>query len=102
MDAVITSDGSSPEREVITEANSSPVSWRYVLHPVGIEVISLYAANRGPIVDWDTDPRARFSDHPHLWLPGQPVPATRPPRPTPAPIAPAPASPAARPAPPHR
>ncbi|MEI5100914.1 hypothetical protein RB200_23230 [Streptomyces sp. PmtG] len=98
MDNITTLDGSPPEREVITEANSSDLSWGYVLHPTGIEVISLDAADRGPIVSWDTDPRTRFSDHPHLWLPGQPVPATRPPRTTPAPAAPAPTSPAARPA----
>ncbi|MFD4476436.1 hypothetical protein ACFWPU_10030 [Streptomyces sp. NPDC058471] len=98
MNDVITSDGSPPEREVITEANSGYLSWGYVLHTAGIEVISLSADDRGPIVDWDTDPRTRFSDHPDLWLPGQPVPATRPPRTTPAPAAPAPTSSAARPA----
>ncbi|MEU7646303.1 hypothetical protein [Streptomyces huasconensis] len=98
MDDIVTSDGSPPERVVITEADSSDLSWGYVLHPVGIEVISLYAADRGPIVDWNTDPRTRFSDHPYLWLPGQPVPATRLPRTTLVPAAPAPTSPAVRPA----
>ncbi|MEV7196906.1 hypothetical protein AB0N81_34660 [Streptomyces sp. NPDC093510] len=98
MNDIITSDGSPPERQVINEANSGALSWGYVLHSVSVEVISLYAADRGPIIDWNTDPRTRFSDHPYLWLPGQPVPATRPPRTTPAPAAPAPTSPAARPA----
>ncbi|GGU55257.1 hypothetical protein GCM10010211_19930 [Streptomyces albospinus] len=98
MDDVITSDGSPLEREVITEANSDSLSWGYVLHPVGIEVISLYAADRGPIVGWNTDPRTRFSDHPSLWHPGQPVPATRPPRTAPPLATPAPTSTAARPA----
>ncbi|MFE0055304.1 hypothetical protein [Streptomyces sp. NPDC059003] len=96
MDDIIASDGSPPQREVITEANSSSLSWGYVLHPAGIEVISLYAADRGPIVDWNTDPRTRFSDSPYLWLPGHPVPASRPPRTRPAPAAPTPAVPAPR------
>ncbi len=98
MDDIITSDGSPPERQVITEGNSGDLAWGYVLHPVGIEVISLYAADRGPIVDWNTDPRTRFSDHPYLWLPGQPVPATRLPRTTLVPAAAQATSAAARPA----
>ncbi|MFH8991382.1 hypothetical protein [Streptomyces sp. NPDC017940] len=96
MDNIVTSDGSPPQREVITEANSGSLPWGYVLHPAGIEVISLYAADRGPIVDWNTDPRTRFSDHPYQWLPGHPVPATRPPGTRPAPAAPGPASTATR------
>ncbi|PKV84307.1 hypothetical protein [Streptomyces sp. TLI_146] len=98
MDDIITADGSPPEQEVITETNSDDLSWSYVLHPASIEVISLYAPDRGPIVDWNTDPRTRFSDHHSLWLPGQPVPATRPPRTAPPLAAPAPASTPARPA----
>lgn len=96
IDDLITSDGSPPEREVITEANSSSLSWGYVLHPAGIEVISLYAADRGPLVDWNSDPRTRFSDNPYLWLPGHPVPATRPPRTRPVQAAPAPSPTATR------
>ncbi|MYT96610.1 MULTISPECIES: hypothetical protein [unclassified Streptomyces] len=99
MENLVTSDGSPPEREVITEANSSSLSWGYVLRPEGIEVISLYAADRGPIVDWNTDPRTRFSDNRYLWLPGHPVPATQPPRPRRAPaVAPKPVPAAAKPA----
>ncbi|MGW2858259.1 hypothetical protein [Streptomyces sp. NPDC001205] len=99
MENVVNADGSPAEREVITEANSrSLVEWGYVLRPEGIEVISLTEATRGPIIDWNTDPRTRFSDHLSLWLPGQPAPATRPPRSAPSPAAPSPASPAARPA----
>ncbi|MEU4347040.1 hypothetical protein [Streptomyces sp. NPDC023838] len=98
MHNVVNADGSPAEREVITEANSSYLEWGYILRPEGIEVISLTEVARGPVVAWDTDPRTRFSDHPSLWLPGQPVPATRPPRSAPPLAAPAPASPAARPA----
>lgn len=99
MDNLITPDGSPPQREVITEANSTAIFWGYVLHPEGIEVISLDVADRGPVVDWNTDPRTRFSDTRYLWLPGHPVPATRPLRTTRAPaVAPKPTSAAAKPA----
>ncbi|MGY4968343.1 hypothetical protein ACWGCC_03810 [Streptomyces nigrescens] len=94
LDNIITSDGSPPEREVITEANSGGLTWGYVLHQAGIEVINLYAADHGSLIDWDTDPRTRFSDSQHLWAPDLPIPATRPPRITPSPNVPA-ASPAA-------
>ncbi|MFF3460313.1 hypothetical protein ACFYXH_39725 [Streptomyces sp. NPDC002730] len=80
--SVINSDGRPAERELITKANCGGLDWGYVLHPHGIEVISLSEEDRGPVVDWDTDPRARFSDSYMRWKPGQSVPATVPPRAT--------------------
>ncbi|WP_253916137.1 hypothetical protein [Streptomyces sp. MNP-20] len=98
MDDLENLDGSPPEREVITEAtaNSGAIEWAYVLHSEGIEVISLEAADRGPLVAWNTNPHTLFSNSRHLWLPGHPVPATRLSRSARVPAAAKPASPAAQ------
>ncbi|PIM71825.1 hypothetical protein CTU88_14225 [Streptomyces sp. JV178] len=96
LDDIVTADGSPPERQTVTEKTADGLDWGYVLHPHGIEVIPLPETKQGLIVDWNTDPRARFSDSYVLWKPGQPLPATLPPRAT-QPAA-TPAQPAAAPA----
>ncbi|NGO42893.1 hypothetical protein G6048_12185 [Streptomyces sp. YC419] len=91
---VITVGAAEPEPWTITEKSHRGLDWGYVLHPQhGIEVISLHTEDRGPVVAWDTDPHARFSNAAYRWRPGHPVPATLPPRTT------APNTPAAAPAP---
>ncbi|MGW1194507.1 hypothetical protein ACWD4B_01410 [Streptomyces sp. NPDC002536] len=85
---VINSDGTPAERELITQATTGGLDWGYVLHPHGVEVISCRNHTRGPVVDWNTDPRARFSDTGVLWKPGHPIPATAPPRATQPPAKP--------------
>ncbi|MER5782649.1 hypothetical protein ABT104_13115 [Streptomyces mobaraensis] len=85
---VINSDGTPAERELITQANTAGMDWGYVLHPHGVEVISCHDYPRGPVVAWNTDPRARFSDAGVLWKAGHPVPATAPPRATQPPAKP--------------
>ncbi|MEV0445830.1 hypothetical protein AB0I84_12485 [Streptomyces spectabilis] len=97
MDDLENLDGSPAEREVITETSSGFIDWAYILHRQGIEVIGLHEAARGPLVDWNTDPRTRFRDSQRLWLPGHSVPAAQPPRTTRVPAAPMPASPATKP-----
>jgi hypothetical protein len=85
-------DGSPAERITVTEKTTSGLDWGYVLHPHGIEIISLLEESHGPVVDWNTDPRARFSDSHVLWKPGRPIPATAPPlatQPSAPPTAPA-------------
>ncbi|WP_217550031.1 hypothetical protein [Streptomyces sp. GbtcB6] len=62
-----------------TERTASRLNWGYVLHPHGIEVISVPGVERGPLVAWSTDPRVRLRDTACLWKPGQPIPATTPP-----------------------
>ncbi|MGW6742835.1 hypothetical protein ACWGDX_19285 [Streptomyces sp. NPDC055025] len=88
---LITPDGSPPKRMTVTDetAAEQDMQWGYVLYPSGIEVISLTEDNHGPLVRWETDPRTRFSDHPRLWSPARPVPATAPPQATRIPAAPA-------------
>ncbi|SBT93383.1 hypothetical protein GA0115233_106261 [Streptomyces sp. DI166] len=87
-----------------TERTASQLSWGYVLHPQGIEVISAPSAARGPVVAWATDPRTRFRDTASLRAPDRPIPAsippkttahTAPPGPTPSPIAAVPTRPRA-------
>ncbi|WP_395297312.1 hypothetical protein ACF9IK_30665 [Kitasatospora hibisci] len=78
---IITPDGSPPAKDIVTHDDTGWLDWGYVLHPHGIEVINLYAYERGPVVPWDTDPGSRFSDEAHLWsrdgrLPLQPPPPT--------------------------
>ncbi|MFJ6529966.1 hypothetical protein ACIQMZ_32470 [Streptomyces longwoodensis] len=41
--------------------------WGYILHPQGIEVISMAHTGAGPHVARDTDPSTPFSDHPANW-----------------------------------
>ncbi|MFF0201922.1 hypothetical protein [Streptomyces sp. NPDC005017] len=77
---VITGGAAEPEPWTVTEKSDRGLDWGYVLHPYGIEVIPLHAEARGPVVAWDTDPRARFSNGTYRWRPGKPVPATLPPR----------------------
>nr|WP_312026899.1 hypothetical protein [Streptomyces sp. WAC 06725] len=86
MDDLICPDGSPPQRMTVTEESASEqdLQWGYVLHPHGIEVISLHDNLRGPVVSWDTDPRARFSDHPAQWRPSSPPPLSPPPDPLPS------------------
>ncbi|WP_265106384.1 hypothetical protein [Streptomyces sp. ET3-23] len=69
LDKVITPDGSPPVRMAVTDytADEQDMEWGYLLHPDGIEVISLLHQDIGPLVDWDTDPRAVFSDSPARW-----------------------------------
>ncbi|MGK4906435.1 hypothetical protein [Streptomyces albus] len=71
---VITPDGSPPQRMTVTErtARDQDLQWGYVLHPQGIEVISVTTAHRGILVNWSTDPRTRFSDDPIQWTPAVP------------------------------
>ncbi|MEU9074576.1 hypothetical protein AB0D22_07820 [Kitasatospora sp. NPDC048538] len=78
---IITPDGSPPAKDIVTDDNTGWLDWGYVLHPHGIEVINLYAYERGPVVPWNTDPVSRFSDKARLWardgqLPLQPPPPT--------------------------
>ncbi|WP_338676805.1 hypothetical protein V1460_30425 [Streptomyces sp. SCSIO 30461] len=100
MDNVITTDGSPPVRMLETEMSveDSDTEWVYVLHQHGIEVISAPYMSVGAVVDWDTDPRSAFSDHPFHWAPGavpvitprtteQAAPAAAPPAATAAPRA---------------
>lgn len=94
LDGLVRADGSPPKRISVDERSAGRLNWGYVLHPHGIEVISLYEERRGPLVGWETDPRTRFSDQPRLWSPARPRPATTPPRttqPSSAPAKPAPA-----------
>ncbi|MGW3056501.1 hypothetical protein ACWC98_11250 [Streptomyces goshikiensis] len=64
----LTAPDGSPPRRITAEAGATgDAEWGYVLHPDGIEVISLYEQTRGPVVGWATDPRTPFSDHPAMW-----------------------------------
>ncbi|GHD79433.1 hypothetical protein ACFQL8_19390 [Streptomyces goshikiensis] len=64
----LTAPDGSPPRRITAEAGATgDAEWGYVLHPDGIEVISLYEQSRGPVVGWATDPRTAFSDHPAMW-----------------------------------
>ncbi|MFI7102757.1 hypothetical protein ACIBK8_25755 [Streptomyces sp. NPDC050161] len=78
LDHLITPDGSPPVRMTVTEqtAAAQDLAWGYVLRPHGIEVLSVPYGRVGPVVGWDTDPRAGFSNHPGHW----PAPATTPAR----------------------
>ncbi|WP_445020480.1 hypothetical protein [Streptomyces sp. SAS_276] len=82
---VITPDGSPPVRMTVTEANADALDmhWGYILHPHGIEVISLLHEDIGPVVDWNTDPRSVFSDDPARWHSDAPPPVTAPAPPAP-------------------
>ncbi|MFF7050108.1 hypothetical protein ACFY94_17285 [Streptomyces griseorubiginosus] len=78
---LITPDGSPPVRMTVTEktAADQECEWGYVLRPEGIEVVSVrLQAGYGPLVGWDTDPRARFSNSPVHWTFSQPAPAIAP------------------------
>ncbi|GAA3389072.1 hypothetical protein GCM10017752_11990 [Streptomyces roseoviridis] len=94
MTDVVNLDGTPAERETVTQDNSSGHHWGYILHPVGIEVISRQIDHRGPVISWDTDPRAHFSEAFELWMPGSPPPMALP-RDLPK-LTPFPARPAAR------
>ncbi|MCC3779455.1 hypothetical protein K6I33_005102 [Streptomyces sp. UNOB3_S3] len=85
---LITPDGSLPRRMTVTEGSTSGLDWGYILRPHGIEVINRHE-DRGPVVGWKTDPRARFSDSYARWTPDGPVPATAPPRAVQPPATPA-------------
>ncbi|MFJ5281646.1 MULTISPECIES: hypothetical protein [Streptomyces] len=50
-----------------TTAGDLGMPWGYILHPQGIEVISMAHTGAGPLVAWDTDPSTPFSDHPAHW-----------------------------------
>ncbi|MFF3979743.1 hypothetical protein [Streptomyces sp. NPDC001828] len=69
LDHLITPDGSPPVRMSVTDttAEEQGAEWGYVLRPEGIEVISLLNEDIGPVVDWATDPRTVFDDHPAAW-----------------------------------
>ncbi|MFJ6898147.1 hypothetical protein [Streptomyces hokutonensis] len=77
---VITPDGSPPKRLTVTEANADALDmhWGYILHPQGIEVISLLHQDIGPLLGWNTDPRSVFSDDPARWQCDAPPPVTAP------------------------
>ncbi|WP_327731462.1 hypothetical protein OG250_43280 [Streptomyces sp. NBC_00487] len=81
---VITVGAAEPEPWTVTEKSHGGLDWGYVLHPHGIEVISLHAEDRGPLVAWATDPRARFSNGTYRWRPGHPIPPCHLGRPAPA------------------
>lgn len=74
-----TLNGSPPRRMTVTPEATDELEWGYVLHPHGIEVISLDEQHRGPVVGWATAPLSHFSDHPAMWPPTGPTPS-RPPR----------------------
>lgn len=82
---VITPGGSPPARMTVTEATADALDmeWGYILHPYGIEVISLLHEDIGPLVDWNTDPRSVFNDDPALWHTSALPPITAPTPPTP-------------------
>ncbi|MCX4758797.1 hypothetical protein [Kitasatospora purpeofusca] len=61
-------------RAVITERTSERLTWAYVLHAHGVEVIGLGEHRRGPVVPWSTDPLGRFTDTPGAWRPDAPLP----------------------------
>ena len=105
LDNLITPDGSPPVRMTVTDATADEqdMQWGYVLHPQGIEVISLLHEDAGPVVDWNTDPRTVFSDSPAHWSSTAPAPVPTPVRaaapqatPTTSPAMGSPARPAAR------
>ncbi|MGQ4376486.1 hypothetical protein ACN6K9_006850 [Streptomyces sp. SAS_267] len=76
LDNLITPDGSPPVRMTVTDetANEQDMQWGYILREEGIEVISLLHEDVGPVVDWATDPRTAFSDHPAAWSSLHPAP----------------------------
>ncbi|MFJ2739664.1 hypothetical protein ACIO3O_08345 [Streptomyces sp. NPDC087440] len=91
LDHLKTLDGSPPVRMVVNDATAvaQDMKWGYVLHPHGIETISVDYADRGPVVSWRTAPHTVFSDHPALWASPQFAPVvtsrrTTPPSTTPA------------------
>jgi hypothetical protein len=99
LEHLLTPDGSALARMTVTDttAHEQDLQWGYVLHPDGIEVISLLHADIGPVVGWNTHPLTVFSDDPALWSANAPVPVVRAapapaPRATPAPL-PAPSAP---------
>ncbi|WP_433549126.1 hypothetical protein ACQPZG_31740 [Streptomyces sp. CA-294286] len=72
MAGVLTQAGAPAKRMEIDEANvlDSEVGWVFVVRPEGIEVINPALGEdlaRGPLIRWDHDPLARFSDHPGHW-----------------------------------
>jgi hypothetical protein len=79
LDHLITPDGSPPVRMTVTPhtADAPDMQWGYVLHNDGIEVISLLNEDTGPVVDWATDPRTVFNDHPAAWSSLGPIPVIR-------------------------
>ncbi|MGQ4417050.1 hypothetical protein ACN6LA_003090 [Streptomyces sp. SAS_269] len=95
LDHLIAPDGSPPVRMTVTDetADAQDMQWGYVLHQQGIEVISLLNEDIEPVVDWATDPRTAFSDHPAAWSSLAPAPAIQASRSAPPQSAPA-ASPA--------
>ncbi|MEU1629245.1 hypothetical protein ABZ746_28800 [Streptomyces sp. NPDC020096] len=96
LDHLITPDGSPPVRMTVTDhtADEQDMQWGYLLHPHGIEVISLLHEDISPFVDWSTDPRTVFSDAPARWTSTAAPPVIRPLRAT----APRTATPTAAPA----
>lgn len=77
--------GAPAARRLITQSTSGGLDWGYVLHPHGIEVISLPDADRGPIVEWHTDPATPFSNNGQRWKPDRRPPIrARPPLPAPS------------------
>ncbi|MET8130073.1 hypothetical protein [Streptomyces sp. NPDC005231] len=91
LDHLVTPDGSPPVRMSVTDttADEQDMQWGYVLHKEGIEVISLLHEDLGPVVDWATDPRTVFNDHPAAWSCLDPAPTIRASRSTPSQSAPA-------------
>ncbi|MFF5273810.1 hypothetical protein [Streptomyces sp. NPDC000133] len=91
LDHLVTPDGSPLVRMSVTDttADEQDMQWGYVLHKEGIEVISLLNEDLGPVVDWATDPRTSFNDHPAAWSSLDPAPTIRPSRSAPPRSAPA-------------
>ncbi|MGW2404061.1 hypothetical protein ACWCXK_05985 [Streptomyces sp. NPDC001739] len=88
LDDLITPDGSPPRKMTVTDdtVDDQNLQWGYVLHPRGIEVISLFHDDGGPVVGWNTDPRTKFSDSRAHWASHKPVPGVPPARATPPPV----------------
>ncbi|WP_446038144.1 hypothetical protein [Streptomyces sp. SID1121] len=80
LDHLMTPAGTNPPaRMTITDttADTQGMQWGYVLHRQGIEVIPLPQDDRGPIVDWSTNPLTAFNDHPGAWSSLTPTPVVR-------------------------
>lgn len=72
---VFTSDGNAPLRMIFDECSAGDrLEWAYMLRPDGVEVVALTEDTCGPVVGWDSDPLASYSDEPQLWRRDGPIP----------------------------
>ena len=98
LDDLNTPGGPPSTRIAVTETTAADqgLDWGYVLRPHGIEVIPVRftGAWAGHMVEWDTDPRVKFSNYPGHWSsPPATTPVTTSARPTRAAPATAPVEP---------